>query len=218
MRATETYRPPTDMAAFREVQARSRRRTDIGDHLERLFVEALRARPDTIVELGVRGGESTFAFERVARSVGADLVSVDVEDTTYASDYERWRFVEADDVAFAERFEEWCADANVDPAVDVLFVDTSHRYEHTLAEIDAWFPRLSDGAVVLFHDTNMGHVFRRKDGTVGLSPNSGRGVVRALEDHFECEFEETESFLTIEGEFVIEHSPYCSGLAVLRKI
>ena len=218
LRGSEIYRPPTDLRAFQEVQAHSDKPTDISDHLERLFVEALQARPSTIVELGVRGGESTFAFERVARLAGADLVSVDAEEPTYATDYEHWWFVESDDLAFAEGFEKWCEENSVDPAIDVLFVDTSHRYEHTVAEIDRWFPHLADDAVVLFHDTNMGHVFRRKDGTVGLSPNRGRDVVRALEGYFDSSFKETESFVTVSKGFVLEHYPFCSGLTVLRRV
>ncbi|QLH77290.1 class I SAM-dependent methyltransferase [Halosimplex rubrum] len=215
---SEGYEPPTDLPELRAVQRRARRNTDTSDHLERLFVEALAADPDTVVELGVRGGESTFVFERVARLTGADLVSVDVEGTTYDTDYERWEFVRSDDVAFAEAFEEWCAGREVDPAVDVLFVDTSHEFEHTVAEIDAWFPHLADDAVVLFHDTNMRRVYRREDGTVGLSRRADRGVIRALEEHFECSLDETESFATVRDGFVLEQRPSCSGLAVLKRL
>ncbi|MFC7138728.1 class I SAM-dependent methyltransferase [Halosimplex aquaticum] len=215
---SERYEPPTDLPEFRAVQRRARRYTDTSDHLERLFVEALQADPETVVELGVRGGESTFVFERVARLADADLVSVDVDPTTYDGDYDRWRFVQSDDVAFAERFADWSAEHGVDPAIDVLFVDTSHEYEHTVAEIEAWFPHLAEDAVVLFHDTNMRRVYRRADGTVGLSRRADRGVIRALETYFSCAFDETESFVTVRDGFVFEQRPYCSGLAVLRKL
>jgi predicted O-methyltransferase YrrM len=36
--------------------------------------------------------------------------------------------------------------------VDLLFVDSSHEREPTLAEIAAWRPHLAPGAVVAFHD------------------------------------------------------------------
>lgn len=218
VRGGEPFEPPTDLPALRDVQRRARTPTDVSDHLERLFVEALRADPDTIVELGVRSGESTFVFERAARLADAALVSVDVDETSYETDYDRWEFVRSDDVAFAEEFPEWCADAGVDPAVDVLFVDTSHRYEHTVAEIDAWFPHLAPDGVALFHDTNMQRVFRRADGTLGLSPLTGRGVIRAIEEHFDCSFDETERFVTVQDEFVVEQYPLCSGLAILRRL
>ncbi|WP_123538214.1 class I SAM-dependent methyltransferase [Halosimplex salinum] len=215
---SEVYEPPTDLSEFETVQRRARKTTDISDHLDRLFVEALQASPDTIVELGVRDGESTFVFERVARLADADVVSVDVDETTYTTDYDRWQFVQSDDVAFAADFEEWSADHGVDPAIDVLFVDTSHRYDHTVAEIEAWFPHLAEDGVVLFHDTNQRHLYRREDGTVGLSPLDDRGVIGAIETHFGCALDETESFVTVADGFVLEQYPLCSGLAVLRKL
>src|SRR4051794_24576059 len=51
---------------FDEISQRSAIRTDISDHLQMLFFESLPLRPSLIVELGVRGGESTFVLERVA--------------------------------------------------------------------------------------------------------------------------------------------------------
>ena len=39
--------------------------------------------------------------------------------------------------------------------VDVLFIDTSHLYEHTVRELAAWFPLLANKALVIFHDTNL---------------------------------------------------------------
>ena len=215
---SRTYTPPTDMDAYREIQRRARTSTDISDHLPRLFVEALQADPNTIVELGVRGGESTFAFERAARLTGASVVSVDVNETSYTSEYDDWRFVRADDIEFAERFKEWCSEHDVGSSIDVLFVDTSHHYDHTVTEINAWFPHLGNGAVVLFHDTNMGRIYRREDGTVDRGWDNDRGVIRALEEYFDCSFDETEPFVTVSGGFVVRHYPLCSGLTVLRKV
>jgi cephalosporin hydroxylase len=218
VRKSELYEPPTDSREFREIQRRSREPTDISDHLERLFVEALQTAPDTIVECGVRGGESTFVFERVGRLTGADVVSVDIDETSHESDYDNWEFVQSDDVEFAGEFEAWCDENDIDAGIDVLFVDTSHRHDHTAAEIEAWFPHLTDDAVALFHDTNMQQPYRREDGTIGLGWDENRGVTRAIEEYFDCAFDETEPFVTVRDGFVIEQYPLCSGLAVLRKI
>ena len=38
---------------------------------------------------------------------------------------------------------------------DVLFIDSSHEYEHTLAELRAYVPRVAKGGIVLMHDTNL---------------------------------------------------------------
>ncbi len=50
-----------------EIKEHSLVRTDISDHLVSLFIESLSIKPKLIVELGVRGGESTFVLERVAK-------------------------------------------------------------------------------------------------------------------------------------------------------
>ncbi len=101
---------------------------DISDHLPVLFAEALEARPKLIVELGVRGGDSTFVFERVARLCGSTLLSVDIDDCSRVSPWDRWHFVREDDIAFAGRFEAWCAEHNVE-AENRRAV---HRYEPPL--------------------------------------------------------------------------------------
>lgn len=218
IRRSQTYTPPTDRHEFREIQRRADQLTSINDHLPRLFTESLQVDPDTIVELGVRGGESTFVFERVARLSGATLVSVDIDDCSNACDYDDWHFVQTDDVEFAGEFPDWCADHDADPSVDVLFIDTSHLYEHTVDEIEAWFPRLSQDAVVFFHDTNLTRLNRREDGTLNKGWNNDRGVIRALEDRFNESFDETERFETVVGDFVFRHYPYCGGLGVLRRL
>ncbi len=57
------------------IQRASSRYTDISDHLLTLFAEAISVHPRLIVELGVRGGESTFAFERAAGLSGAHVLA-----------------------------------------------------------------------------------------------------------------------------------------------
>lgn len=44
------------------------------------------------------------------------------------------------------------AGAGASPPVDLLFIDSTHDREPTLAEFRAWRPRLASGAVVAFHD------------------------------------------------------------------
>jgi len=77
-------RKPTGFREFDEIVERSGPRTDISDHLPLLFVEAMDVHPDLIVELGVRTGESTFVFERVAALHDATLVSADINDCSRA--------------------------------------------------------------------------------------------------------------------------------------
>src|SRR5437588_507863 len=115
------------------------------------------------------------------------------------------------------RFRGWGEQRGLEPLVDVLFVDTSHVYDHTRAEIDAWFPHLSPRAVALFHDTNMKKLFRRRDGTLGLGWNNHRGVVRALEDVLGIRIDERRAFTGAARAWHVTHDPICNGLTILRR-
>ena len=152
------------MSEFDEILSIAERSSDIGDHLPTIFIEAYKRSPDLIVELGVRGGASTSALERAARLCDSMLVSVDIDEPTFESMYERRRFVREDDITFGNEFATWCNGAGIKPTIDVLFIDTSHEYGHTVQEIETWFRYLADNSIVLFHDTNMREVYHRNNG------------------------------------------------------
>lgn len=211
------HQPETDCPSFAKIQDRARRHTDIADHLPTIFIEARIAEPSLIVELGVRGGESTFALEQVARLHDAKLVGVDLDPCGNASAFEQWHFVQDDDVRFGRRFPKWCQNHGLPSTIDVLFVDTSHHYDHTVREIDVWFPHLSESAVALFHDTNLTPWYRRRDGSIGRAWDNDRGVIGALEHHLDISLDESRRFSTIAGKFTVIHYPTCNGLTVLRR-
>src|SRR5258707_1128498 len=137
-------------------------------HLSAAAAEALSVHPSLIVELGVRGGESTFAFERAARLSGAHVLSVDLEDCQVQSSYPKWTFVKQNDITFASQFPEWCSSHQLSPEIDVLFIDTSHLYQHTVEELRFWMPYLAANSKMIRHDTNMKRVYRRADRSLGL--------------------------------------------------
>jgi len=208
---------PSASPDLQEVLDRARTRTDISDHLPTLFAEALLARPRLIVELGVRGGESTFVLERVARLFNAQLVSVDLEDNLRVSLWSQWVFVKSDDITFAREFPQWCAGRQIQPKIDFLFIDTSHRFEHTVQEITSWFPWLGEQAKVAFHDTNQHRIYRRRDGSIGLGWRN-RGVIAALEHHFNRKFDETVDFVELLDGWLITHHAVCNGFTVLTRV
>lgn len=208
----------SDLKELIEIAERSRKKTDISDHLVDLFIQSLSIRPKLIVELGVGHGESTFVWERMARICNSVIVSVDIDDCSHISSYKDWNFIQKDDISFAKEFAGWCSNKDLEPKIDVLFIDTSHLYEHTVEEIAAWFPFLSDKAKVFFHDTNMTKIYFRKDHSMGLGWNNKRGVIRALEKYFNRQFNEKDDFAAIINGWLIKHQSHCMGLTTLEKL
>lgn len=186
--------------------------TDISSHLDTLWSKTVEMSPKKIVELGIRGGESSRIFGYAAKEVGAEMIGVDIVPCAYPG-----TFIQSDDVAYASVYK-----STYGADIDVLFIDTSHYYDHTVQEINAWFPLLSKSALVIFHDTNMMVKHTRKNGTIGDGWNNNRGVIRAIEEYFGTSFNETESFETTVirgGElWFISHDKFCSGLTMCRRL
>ncbi|MEN6510054.1 MAG: class I SAM-dependent methyltransferase [Smithella sp.] len=193
------------------------RKTDISDHLPMLFTESLNIESKLIVELGVGDGESTFVLERVANLWGAKLVSVDIDDREEVSSFKDRIFVQSDDISFAAEFPDWCRRRGFEPVIDILFIDTSHLYDHTVAEISAWFPYLASRCKVFFHDTNMNEVFVRKDGSTGKGWDNQRGVIRAIEEYLETTFDEKKDFALAHRGWFIRHFTICNGFMILER-
>jgi len=118
--------------------------SDIVDHLPRLREEACRPNV-TVIELGVRGGNSTAAFLDAAELHDGHVWSVDIDPC--GGEHHRWTFIQGDDMD-----PEIIAQL---PDCDVLFVDTSHYFRHTLDELEAYVPKVKAGGVVLLHDTEL---------------------------------------------------------------
>lgn len=209
---------PSSFAELNEIREIAQQRTATNEHIVTLFVESLLRQPKLIVELGVARGGSTCVLERVARLTEATLVSVDIEDCSKASSYEGWIFLQKDDIEFAREFPAWCQENRIEPLIDILLIDTSHYYEHTLQEIEHYFPLLSEKAKVFFHDTNIEYFFFRRDGSMGLGWDNERGVIRAIEDFFQKSFNEKEPFIDIIDGWLIKHDPYCCGFTILEKL
>lgn len=207
----------TDLSELNEIKKHIHKRTDISDHLETLFLESLALKPKLIVELGVRGGESTFALERAAKLSNSKLVSVDLDDCSKTSSYKDRFFVKGDDIKFAKEFKSWCTEKKIKLEIDVLFIDTSHFFKHTLEEINSWFPFLSKKAKVFFHDTRLRTVYRRKDGSIGLGYYQ-RGVMKAIEVFLRKKYNENKDFVDIRNGWLVKHYANCNGMAILERL
>ncbi|MGE5669046.1 MAG: class I SAM-dependent methyltransferase, partial [Betaproteobacteria bacterium] len=126
-----------------------------------------RLRPATIVELGTYSGSSFAAFCQAveacaldARCYGIDLWEGDIHMGEFEEDLyqEVSRYMASTYPGIAtlvrKDFHEAVA-LFADRSVDLLHIDGTHTYEAVSGDFHAWFGKLSDRAVVLFHDTNV---------------------------------------------------------------
>lgn len=136
---------------FAEYQGRLNVWSDIVDHLPTLHAHVLRYTKPVILELGVRSGNSTSAFLAAADVVDGHVWSVDIhlpQAPGWWWQTNRWSPIVGDDLADTTL-------ARLPEQVDVLFIDTSHAYDHTLRELEVFVPRVKPGGVVLLHDTEL---------------------------------------------------------------
>lgn len=126
------------------------------------IVEAMK--PEILVELGTHYGDSFFAFCQAVRAskLSTQCYAVDTwQGDEHAGEYgnEVYDFVRRKHEAFASEssllrmtFDDALAHFT-DGTVDLLHIDGLHTYDAVKHDFETWKPKLSDRAVVLFHDT-----------------------------------------------------------------
>lgn len=124
-------------------------------------------RPRLVVELGTHFGYSFAAFCEAMHSLDIDgrVVAVDTwagdEHAGYYGEavFNRLRdHIESRYSALAEMKKMLFSQALLeveDGSVELLHVDGRHYYEDVVEDYTSWLPKLADGAVVLFHDTQV---------------------------------------------------------------
>jgi predicted O-methyltransferase YrrM len=134
-----------------EYQARRGTWSDVQDHLPFLYDVTCGYHEPAVIELGVRTGFSTAAFLAAAAKAGGTVHSADIEQPRVPGEWledPSWHFVPGDDLSAA-------VTAALPARCDVLFIDTLHSREHTLAELEEYMPRVAPGGIALFHDTHL---------------------------------------------------------------
>jgi cephalosporin hydroxylase len=120
--------------------------SDIHEHLH-VFVEMCKKLDaKTVIELGTRGGVSTIAWLYGLAQTDGRLYSIDI-DPAPELPYDHWTFIQSDDL-----------DQNIYkrlPVADVVFIDTSHMYAHTLAELNLYKWKVRPGGKIVLHDTEL---------------------------------------------------------------
>lgn len=164
--------------------------SDIYLHLPRFvaLVEELNAQH--VIELGSRSGVSTVAWLYGLAKTGGHLTSVDLDPAPQIGTWSHWRHLQGSDVSPEIA-------GQLKPA-DIVFIDTSHLYEHTRWELSLYQWLVKPGGVIVCHDTELA---RPEDAPPGhpLFP-----VKRAVTEFCEA------------NGFEWTNHPDCWGLAVIK--
>jgi len=111
-----------------------------------------RYKPECIVDLGSGSGTTSGAVLLTAID-DVHVHTYDIAENAIHSTKEfhrncgtsnRWHGEVMDSVKAASEFQ--------DNFIDFLMIDTSHEYEHTVRELEAWAPKVQPGAPVWMHD------------------------------------------------------------------
>lgn len=137
------------MSVFEEYHRRLSVWSDIQDHLAFLHETVLGYHCPQVIELGVRSGNSTSALLSAAELAGGRLWSCDMNMPDVPAEWydsRHWSFKLGDSVS-------WPVLSWMPELADVVFIDSSHEFDPTVAELAEYVPRVRPGGVVLLHDT-----------------------------------------------------------------
>lgn len=150
--------------------ARPERVTDVPSwqsHIPFAFFLIAALKPAVLVELGTHKADSYSAFCQVVKSqnLPTKCFAVDTwQGDDHAGNYDEtiyedvFRYNDEHFSAFSTliraRFED-AVTGFADGSIDLLHIDGLHTYEAVRRDFETWRPKLSAGAIVLFHDTQV---------------------------------------------------------------
>jgi cephalosporin hydroxylase len=224
------FLPKNALHTYRELAVYSNAvNSDISSHVPSLFCHCMFQNPAVIIDSGVRGGDgSTIPLNAVSKALNADMIGLDIVNCNgiYSKlNNPNARFFAMSDLDFPVFFKRLKVKKNT---ADFVFIDTSHEYVHTLQEIKAFAPMLSENGALGFHDSNVtplmnNSAYRRLNDTVtgGIKGNP-RGVTQAIKEYFNIEFNEHKFFNDVVEKdgylWNIVHYPFCNGLTITKKL
>lgn len=202
------------------ILAQQNERIAIHACLEEILVQGVKVKPKLIVELGVsKEALANKVLGYIARLFDSNFISCDLYDFSNVQNYEKWHFIQSDDIRFGRNFSGFCLSKSIEPFIDLLFIDTDELYDHVKKEIEIFFPLLSFKGMVMFRCSNLKKYLCYPDGkTTSLGWDNERGVIRVIEEIIGDKFDETNLFEGTIGDWAIKHVPWGAGLTVMRKI
>jgi hypothetical protein len=224
------FLPVNRLAAYKDILNYSNiNMTDISNHLPAMFVHGCLQEPTVLMEFGVATGQSTYALSRVTRGPNFKMIGIDIQPqfARFYKDYgdPSMRFFCMDDMYFMRSLNRYRFIPRKD--YDIVFIDTSHLYAHTQAEIQIFTPLLSQKGMFLFHDTNMSPLENfywqtLNNKLVGRGWDNDKGVIRPIKEYFGLQFDETkyynQTFVKDGVTWKIIHYPFCNGLTLIKKL
>ena len=121
-----------------------------GGVAERMFALASSLQSPTIVEIGVRNGNSFRLWLDATQHNGGRVIGIDIQTTYAAVPWARGLLI----VDSAHRVaQHWAL------PIDLLYIDGDHTTEGFQTDLNAWYPHVKAGGHILIHDiTNDGHI------------------------------------------------------------
>lgn len=121
--------------------------SDVHEHLPVFADLVAQLNAQHVIELGTRSGVSTVAWLHALADTGGRLTSVDIDVQPAIGDWPHWTFIQSDDT-------DPDLIGSLEPA-EIVFIDTTHRYQHTLDELRLYLPLVKPGGVMVCHDTEL---------------------------------------------------------------
>lgn len=199
----------------------------IASHLPIIFVYSFLQDPKLMVEDGIEFAISTKAFSKVlqfrpeAQLIGIDIAILDAARSAYAA-LSNATLLHMDDKNF---YDYYMTSIYKNQKINIVFIDTSHQYKHTLQEIKQFSELLADNGILIFHDSNVtpdnnGTSFSCLNGDKVNAVWNPRGVPQAIKEYFGFAFDEyryVNSVFQNNGlTWHMVHYPFCNGLTIIR--
>ncbi len=162
--------------------------SDINEHLQTFYQLTHKLHAQKIIELGTRGANSTLAFLLAVEDTAGHVWSVDLEPAPTLPS-KRWTFIQGSDLDLEVL-------AQLPDDADIVFIDTSHAYQQTLAELNVYLWKVRPGGRIVLHDTA-----RRR--FLGMNRQPPFPVARAVDE------------FCAEEDLSVEYRDNCSGLGII---